>query len=302
MIVYSRLLLYMIDYWMRRANSGLEVSSAVSDPPLPRRLNILFVFHVHLGSLAGKFVATFFSTASQHGGQETTALNAVTYFAHHGMLYVPFGFANAAMFDNNEVIGGSAYGSGTVTNGDGSRQPSETELAIAKNQAKNFAAILNTYKKGELAASTRTTAAVAEAPSTSSSEPKSAERKTPVITTTNPEGQTEDAPATDGGSAAGAAATGAAAGGVAAGAVASTEATSKAAQPSTELASKENAPAATGTSPSDRQQQQQQQKSTTSQQQQLQEQESAARPTQEKPKKKKKLLWFCCGGNDSQLD
>lgn len=42
-------------------------------------------------------------------------MNAVTYFAHHGMMYVPFGFANKTMFDNTEVIGGSAYGAGTIS-------------------------------------------------------------------------------------------------------------------------------------------------------------------------------------------
>ena len=66
------------------------------------------------GALAGKFAGTFFSTASQHGGQETTALTAVTYFAHHGINYVPFGFANSHLFDNSEVVGGSPYGAGTV--------------------------------------------------------------------------------------------------------------------------------------------------------------------------------------------
>ncbi|KAL9549205.1 hypothetical protein MBANPS3_005326 [Mucor bainieri] len=90
------------------------------------------------GALAGKFAGTFFSTASQHGGQETTALTAVTYFAHHGMMYVPFGYANVALQNNDEVIGGSAYGSGTISDGDGSRQPTQTELDIAKNQGQNF--------------------------------------------------------------------------------------------------------------------------------------------------------------------
>ncbi|KAL1935606.1 hypothetical protein VTP01DRAFT_4746 [Rhizomucor pusillus] len=100
------------------------------------------------GALAGKFAATFFSTASQHGGQETTALTTVTYFAHHGMIYVPFGFANSHLFDNSEVVGGSAYGAGTVTNGDGSRQPSEKELDIAKTQGQNFGNVVATYVKG----------------------------------------------------------------------------------------------------------------------------------------------------------
>ncbi|CEP13746.1 hypothetical protein [Parasitella parasitica] len=103
------------------------------------------------GALAGKFAGTFFSTASQHGGQETTALTAVTYFAHHGMMYVPFGYANAALQNNDEVIGGSAYGSGTISDGDGSRQPSQTELDIAKHQGQNFGVIVSTFVKGRSA-------------------------------------------------------------------------------------------------------------------------------------------------------
>ncbi|KAF7727741.1 hypothetical protein EC973_007200 [Apophysomyces ossiformis] len=102
------------------------------------------------GALSGKFAGTFFCTASQHGGQETTALTTVTYFAHHGMIYVPFGFANAHLFDVNEVVGGSAYGAGTIANGDGSRQPTEKELEIAMNQGENFGAIVNTYVQGKI--------------------------------------------------------------------------------------------------------------------------------------------------------
>ncbi|KAG2233413.1 NAD(P)H:quinone oxidoreductase, type IV [Thamnidium elegans] len=101
------------------------------------------------GALAGKFAGTFFCTASQHGGQETTALTTVTYFAHHGMIYVPFGFANAHLFDNSEVIGGSAYGCGTVANGDGSRLPTQKELEIAVTQGENFGKVVSTYYKGK---------------------------------------------------------------------------------------------------------------------------------------------------------
>ncbi|KAI8076148.1 flavoprotein-like protein, partial [Thamnidium elegans] len=100
------------------------------------------------GTLAGKFAGTFFSTASQHGGQETTAYTLITYFAHHGINYVPLGFADSNLFDNSEVIGGSAWGAGTVANGDGSRQPSEKELTIARTQGENFAKILNTFHQG----------------------------------------------------------------------------------------------------------------------------------------------------------
>jgi NAD(P)H dehydrogenase (quinone) len=100
------------------------------------------------GALAGKFTGTFFSTASQHGGQETTAFTTLTYFAHHGMLYVPLGFSNANMFDNSEVIGSSAYGAGTVSNGDGSRMPTEKELSIARTQGENFAKAVKIFKQG----------------------------------------------------------------------------------------------------------------------------------------------------------
>ncbi|GAA5803895.1 hypothetical protein HPULCUR_009380 [Helicostylum pulchrum] len=101
------------------------------------------------GALAGKFAGTFFSTASQHGGQETTAYTLITYFAHHGINYVPLGFADSNLFDNSEVIGGSAWGAGTVANGDGSRQPSVKELTIARTQGENFAKVLNTFHQGK---------------------------------------------------------------------------------------------------------------------------------------------------------
>ncbi|KAI9020689.1 flavoprotein-like protein, partial [Phycomyces nitens] len=100
------------------------------------------------GTLAGKFVGTFFSTAAQSGGQETTAFTTITYFAHHGMNYVPLGFANANMFDTTEVVGGSPYGSGTVANGDGSRQVSQKEKEIAQTQGENFGKLLQTFHKG----------------------------------------------------------------------------------------------------------------------------------------------------------
>ncbi|KAI7903998.1 flavoprotein-like protein [Cokeromyces recurvatus] len=100
------------------------------------------------GALAGKFAGTFFSTASQHGGQETTAYTLMTYFAHYGLNYVPLGFTNSNLFDNTEVVGGSAWGAGTVANGDGSREPTEKELEIARTQGENFAKLLNIYHRG----------------------------------------------------------------------------------------------------------------------------------------------------------
>lgn len=162
------------------------------------------------GALVGKFAGTFFSTASQHGGQETTALTAVTYFAHQGMMYIPFGFAHPALSDNQQVIGGSAYGAGTITNGDGSRQPSELELSIAKSQGENFATIISTFVKGR--ANKTPTATTASALKTSDAATANLEKTTAPTDTVPP---TNDK-ATSVGAAAGAVAAGAAVTGAAA--------------------------------------------------------------------------------------
>ncbi|KAJ1668067.1 hypothetical protein IW140_000766 [Coemansia sp. RSA 1813] len=92
-------------------------------------------------ALVGKSAGFFFSTASQHGGQEVTVLTTLPILAHHGIIYVPFGYAHPNLFDNSEVIGGSAWGAGTVANGDGSRMPTEKELVIAEAQGEKFAAV-----------------------------------------------------------------------------------------------------------------------------------------------------------------
>ncbi|KAJ2391354.1 hypothetical protein GGI05_002963 [Coemansia sp. RSA 2603] len=92
-------------------------------------------------ALAGKPAGFFFSTASQHGGQETTVFTTLPILAHHGIIYVPLGYSNPNLFDNGEVVGGSAWGAGTVANGDGSRQPSEKELEIAEHQGEQFAKV-----------------------------------------------------------------------------------------------------------------------------------------------------------------
>ncbi|KAJ2519488.1 hypothetical protein H4S06_003383 [Coemansia sp. BCRC 34490] len=92
-------------------------------------------------ALHGKPAGFFFSTASQHGGQEVTVLSSLPILAHHGMIYVPLGYPSAHLFDNSEVVGGSPWGSGTVANGDGSRQPTQKELEIAEIQGEKFAAV-----------------------------------------------------------------------------------------------------------------------------------------------------------------
>merc|ERR1712137_175044 len=86
------------------------------------------------GELSGKPAGVFFSTGTQGGGQETTGLTFVTQLTHHGMVFVPLGYPDPAMFSNDEVRGGSPYGAGCLAGADGSRQPSAVELSLAQTQ------------------------------------------------------------------------------------------------------------------------------------------------------------------------
>lgn len=89
--------------------------------------------------LAGVPAGFFVSTGTQGGGQETTAWTAITQLVHHGMLYVPIGYTfGAGMFTMDSIRGGSPYGAG-VFSGDGTREPTETELALAEHQGKYMA-------------------------------------------------------------------------------------------------------------------------------------------------------------------
>ncbi|VAH15860.1 unnamed protein product [Triticum turgidum subsp. durum] len=92
--------------------------------------------------LAGKPAGFFVSTGTQGGGQETTAWTAITQLVHHGMLFVPIGYTfGSGMFNMDDIRGGSPYGAGVFA-GDGSRQPSEAELALAEHQGKYMAAFV----------------------------------------------------------------------------------------------------------------------------------------------------------------
>ncbi|TFK19402.1 flavo protein WrbA [Coprinopsis marcescibilis] len=101
------------------------------------------------GALGGKYAGLFVSTASMGGGQEVTAMNALSTLAHHGVIYVPLGYYTSfkEMSNIEEVHGGSPWGAGTLAGGDGSRQPSELEITIAKNQGRQFYTILNKVKR-----------------------------------------------------------------------------------------------------------------------------------------------------------
>lgn len=92
------------------------------------------------GALHGKYFGLFVSTATMGGGQESTAISALSSWVHQGMIYVPLGYKTtfAHMANLTEARGGSPWGAGTLSAGDGSRQPSEAELAIAKQQGEDF--------------------------------------------------------------------------------------------------------------------------------------------------------------------
>lgn len=99
------------------------------------------------GGLAKKTAGVFFSTGTQGGGQETTALTFLTQFTHHGMIYVPMGYSNPKLGDMTEIHGGSPYGPGTFA-GDGSRQVTDLEKDLARSYGEHFGNITNTFVKG----------------------------------------------------------------------------------------------------------------------------------------------------------
>ena len=84
------------------------------------------------GKLVGKVGAAFTSTASQHGGQETTLLSVHTMLFHHGMVQVGLPYSFQGQLTLSEVSGGTPYGASTLAGGDGSRAVSQNELAGAR--------------------------------------------------------------------------------------------------------------------------------------------------------------------------
>jgi len=93
------------------------------------------------GKLVGKVASAFTSSATQHGGQESTILGLIPTFLHHGMAYVGLPYAFQGQMGVEAVKGGSPYGASTITDGDGSRQPSEVELEAARYQGAHVAKI-----------------------------------------------------------------------------------------------------------------------------------------------------------------
>ncbi len=93
------------------------------------------------GKLVGKVGSVFVSTATQHGGQESTILSTHTVLLHHGMVIVGLPYAWQGQMKLDEITGGSPYGATTISAGDGSRQPSANELEGARFQGAHVAKI-----------------------------------------------------------------------------------------------------------------------------------------------------------------
>lgn len=93
------------------------------------------------GALVGKVGSVFTSTASQHGGQETTITSFHSTLLHQGMIIVGVPYSEPRLVAMTEITGGTPYGASTITGADGSRLPSENELAIARFQGRHVAEI-----------------------------------------------------------------------------------------------------------------------------------------------------------------
>jgi NAD(P)H dehydrogenase (quinone) len=95
------------------------------------------------GALHGKVGGAFTSSATQHGGQETTLFSIITNLLHFGMVIVGLDYGHAGQMTLDEITGGSPYGATTITGGDGSRMPSANELVGARYQGRKIAEVAN---------------------------------------------------------------------------------------------------------------------------------------------------------------
>ena len=93
------------------------------------------------GALNGKVGAAFTSSATQHGGNETTLFSVITNLLHFGMVVVGMDYGYAAQMSLDEVVGGAPYGATTIAGGDGSRKPSLKELDGARYQGRRVAEV-----------------------------------------------------------------------------------------------------------------------------------------------------------------
>jgi len=97
------------------------------------------------GALVGKLGSVFASTGTQHGGQETTITSFHSTLLHHGMIIVGVPYTEQRLLNMEEITGGTPYGATTLAGADGSRRPTENELAIARYQGKHVAEIAQKF-------------------------------------------------------------------------------------------------------------------------------------------------------------
>lgn len=93
------------------------------------------------GALIGKVGSVFTSAATQHGGHETTITSFHTTLLHQGMLIAGLPYSESRLMDNSQISGGGPYGASTIAGPDGSRTPSENELAMARSQGAHVARV-----------------------------------------------------------------------------------------------------------------------------------------------------------------
>ncbi|KAG7378363.1 hypothetical protein PHYPSEUDO_010222 [Phytophthora pseudosyringae] len=125
--------LYQVKETLERLHAPPKPDLPVATPDT--RTGFSSVFRPDEGSLR------HMCSASQGGGQETTAMSTTPFIAHHGMVFVPVGFRSSIMDSNDKMHGGSLWGAGTIANIDKSRHPSALELEIARIQGVSFAEI-----------------------------------------------------------------------------------------------------------------------------------------------------------------
>ncbi len=99
--------------------------------------------HWARGALHAKVGGAFTSSATQHGGQETTLFSIITNFLHFGMVVVGLDYGHAGQMTLEEITGGSPYGATTITGGDGSRMPTANELVGPRYQGRKIAEVAN---------------------------------------------------------------------------------------------------------------------------------------------------------------
>jgi NAD(P)H dehydrogenase (quinone) len=102
--------------------------------------------------LVGKVGSVFGSTASQHGGQETTLISTLVNLLHLGMTVVGLPYTEKRLLEMSEITGGTPYGATTLADGDGSRQPSANELAMAASQGRHVAKVTRAQRLGQTTA------------------------------------------------------------------------------------------------------------------------------------------------------